>query len=1097
MSNAPQSLGSIYSEVGFKYNPTGFQQYEAALKRAEQMAQAFAQGQKQATQAQQAHTTASRGATDQAELLHRAQLRVNLAMADSAGKIRILRDELARHTAGSLDYLRVQERLIQAENRAARGLGPALPRTVAGFTGAGLAQAAGVAAGAVGIPFGVGAVVDFTRSSVELRASLDESRRSLGVFLGDLERGNRTFERAAEFGRRYGFTQREMADSLRALGPLLRTSTADIERQLNVTARLAALAPEQGFGGAAFAIRELQSGDVQSIADRFNIGRAAAHALVQEVQSGRDVFDALDGLLTKLGATNAILEQRTQGVAGEMRNFRVAQEDLSRAVGEFAEGPGTRVLDWLNQAIRGFLDLTEAAKKPRLEAPDTPDTPDIGGDLLSTDVSRNIRGLRELLHLFNDPSFATLRGVLFGTADALGGVTAATQNSTAGADAYRQAIDSNIRAQQVYQAELDKTAAAAGGLKNTLGDLEDAHERAARAAKHEGEAEFEILKAQQDALKENSKRLADTLIADDRAIAKAQRSLAEDIEEATKSHNDRVEHLRSQGRIQALQDAQSRREAQADELSGTAGFYRQLFDLTRGSFGQAARGEALKQLRAAQAEAAELEKTDPAAAARLLQARTGQILGGIQQQQQNAALLRDARRGGPLTQQQAKEEINVITGITNQANEAQIKAIKGGAKTRQDVQGEQIKELLRGTGKSIKDVGDLTGAELAAEDKGFAESLKKRNKAFTDFTEDLKTDVRRQLENLALTPDEQRRKALDGPIWARLGADFGKTMVAQIQVQLSNARLVPPQTPGVSAPGTSPTTTVPSNVNPALAASDPRLIPQAAQIVVPGGVERDTFHDIRTNPTTGQKEYHQGLDIAANEGTPIRFPSRSGKVYKVGSSSQYGNNVQILDEQGRLWYFGHIQRALVKEGDLVSYGQAVALVGHTGVAGIGNHVHVQLRPNLTGAPIDPTDILNEIARNPSLVIPSDASDRQPVPPAPRAPMPNPADATNPNLNPNPPLPEPGPGSTVGHQFMGQSFGGYTPLLLRQPQTQALAGGGAAGMNLTVNIDLRGATGYDATIERRIEQAVQRGVEQYEYGLQQSVQRLGTQGPLQS
>lgn len=99
----------------------------------------------------------------------------------------------------------------------------------------------------------------------------------------------------------------------------------------------------------------------------------------------------------------------------------------------------------------------------------------------------------------------------------------------------------------------------------------------------------------------------------------------------------------------------------------------------------------------------------------------------------------------------------------------------------------------------------------------------------------------------------------------------------------------------------------------------------------------------RINPVTGKREYHNGVDIAGKAGTRIDSNVygkvvASGNARKNGYSSTYGNIVVIQDSKGNKHLYGHLQKALVKIGQKVDKGQAIAKMGSTGTA-TGSHLH--------------------------------------------------------------------------------------------------------------------------------------------------------------
>jgi len=111
----------------------------------------------------------------------------------------------------------------------------------------------------------------------------------------------------------------------------------------------------------------------------------------------------------------------------------------------------------------------------------------------------------------------------------------------------------------------------------------------------------------------------------------------------------------------------------------------------------------------------------------------------------------------------------------------------------------------------------------------------------------------------------------------------------------------------------------------------------------------------RQSPFTGQREFHQGYDISAREGTPV-LATADGVVIFVGRKGLLGNTIIIDHGHGMISRFGHCQKFLKKRGEKVKRWEPVALVGNTGRS-TGPHVHYEVR--LNGIPVNPTKyILN-------------------------------------------------------------------------------------------------------------------------------------------
>ena len=95
------------------------------------------------------------------------------------------------------------------------------------------------------------------------------------------------------------------------------------------------------------------------------------------------------------------------------------------------------------------------------------------------------------------------------------------------------------------------------------------------------------------------------------------------------------------------------------------------------------------------------------------------------------------------------------------------------------------------------------------------------------------------------------------------------------------------------------------------------------------------------NPTVETvPKNHTGTDIAANLGTPI-VSATEGTVILASSEGDYGNHLKIQVNDIVILY-AHCKELLVKEGDVIQQGQAIATVGSTGNS-TGPHLHFEIR----------------------------------------------------------------------------------------------------------------------------------------------------------
>jgi murein DD-endopeptidase MepM/ murein hydrolase activator NlpD len=93
----------------------------------------------------------------------------------------------------------------------------------------------------------------------------------------------------------------------------------------------------------------------------------------------------------------------------------------------------------------------------------------------------------------------------------------------------------------------------------------------------------------------------------------------------------------------------------------------------------------------------------------------------------------------------------------------------------------------------------------------------------------------------------------------------------------------------------------------------------------------------RISPFTGRRQFHSGLDIAADVGTDIVAAAR-GKVVFAGSRGPLGRAVILDHGFGFRTVYGHASALHVRVGQSVERGERVATVGSSGRS-TGPHVH--------------------------------------------------------------------------------------------------------------------------------------------------------------
>lgn len=112
----------------------------------------------------------------------------------------------------------------------------------------------------------------------------------------------------------------------------------------------------------------------------------------------------------------------------------------------------------------------------------------------------------------------------------------------------------------------------------------------------------------------------------------------------------------------------------------------------------------------------------------------------------------------------------------------------------------------------------------------------------------------------------------------------------------------------------------------------------------------------RTDPVTGEKSAgHHGIDLAASPGSEI-VAFMGGTVAETGKNDIYGNYVLINHGSELSSFYGHMSEVTVSEGDKVSAGDNIGIIGSTGKS-TGVHLHFEVRVN--GERVDPAPYIYE------------------------------------------------------------------------------------------------------------------------------------------
>lgn len=350
---------------------------EQAQARSAQSATKVSQAQSQVALSAQKLATAQNQTAISAQKLSQAEQ----ATAQSVARTSAEQDRAA---VAALRLATAQDRAAQASQRAAAQaartsaahersvqnaleLASAYDRTSKAFVtprgdmfGGLKSELASTAAGVLGVGAALSAVTATAQSfadAIEFKAELDANTAAIDAQINTVRTTSIVWQEATAFADRYKLTQEQVTAAVQESIPILKTSTRSTTEILTALARLGATKPAEGIQGAAFALAELQSGDIQSLVERFGVSRDRATEMRDAIRGGADAVTVLTQYLNDAGVSMQVLEAQTQGAQAALKDYRKAQEDLKIAQAEFAQGPGIALLNEQVTITRGLTRL--------------------------------------------------------------------------------------------------------------------------------------------------------------------------------------------------------------------------------------------------------------------------------------------------------------------------------------------------------------------------------------------------------------------------------------------------------------------------------------------------------------------------------------------------------------------------------------------------------------------------------------------------------------------------------------------------------------------------------------------------------------------
>lgn len=194
--------------------------------------------------------------------------------------------------------------------------------------GAGLAGGAAVVlAAAVAAQKLTEALVGGLRSGTAYNAMLEQASQGFTLFTGGTQAAAQSLAQLRRYADVTPFNTKEVIAAGQAFAQVSAGNIGYMQRQVELAGQLAATNPSQGLEGAVRALRELQAGQVESIAERFNIPRSTIQRLKDAGLAGEELARAV---VKAVGGSDALVRAYGESFAGRVSTAGSALEEFQR-----------------------------------------------------------------------------------------------------------------------------------------------------------------------------------------------------------------------------------------------------------------------------------------------------------------------------------------------------------------------------------------------------------------------------------------------------------------------------------------------------------------------------------------------------------------------------------------------------------------------------------------------------------------------------------------------------------------------------------------------------------------------------------------------
>ena len=163
---------------------------------------------------------------------------------------------------------------------------------------------------------------------------LEKTLTTFRVLSGSQEQYTQNLAIARQQQELFGGSLQDTVEGMSAFANLSKNTGVEIGKLTNLARALAIVDPAQGFKGAGIALKEFFSGDITSLARRFEIPRDALNS-VKEITDSTEKFQALEQVLAKFGISTELLAAQTTTTATAYAKLSGSVQDAQAAIGQY------------------------------------------------------------------------------------------------------------------------------------------------------------------------------------------------------------------------------------------------------------------------------------------------------------------------------------------------------------------------------------------------------------------------------------------------------------------------------------------------------------------------------------------------------------------------------------------------------------------------------------------------------------------------------------------------------------------------------------------------------------------------------------------